>query len=137
MPEETFCQVGGYDESFHPTGYQDIDIFERISVASGKQRALKMYTPCGWSIPNTTSKAKGAHHIAKALYTRAGMTWAQQNEENRAASKAKLERGQWWRNRRSSKSSPTFCYVEKISWDLVLFFFNVSTCVTMPESEDQ
>ena len=30
-----------------------------------------------------------------------------------------------------------FCYVQKISWDLVLFLFNVSTCVTMPESEDQ
>ena len=98
MPEETFIQLGGYDESFHPTGYQDIDIFERVSVASGKQRALKMYTPCGWSIPNTTSKAKGASTKAKALYTRAGLTWAKQNEQNRAASKAKLERGQWWRN---------------------------------------
>lgn len=110
MPEETFCQVGGYDESFHPTGYQDIDIFERIAAASGRQRALKMYTPCGWSIPNTTSKAKGAHHKAKALYTRAGMPWAKQNEQNRAASKAKLERGQWWRNTPEGQRPPALTF---------------------------
>ena len=83
MAEETFVQLGGYDESFCPTGYQDIDFFERVLAASDKQRALKLYTPCGSSIPNTTSMQKGASTKAKALYGRSGLTWSQQNDANR------------------------------------------------------
>lgn len=94
-PEETFLQVGGYDQEMLPTGYQDLDLWERFCSAGV---GIKLYTPCGWSIPNTMSRAKKAHTKAKALYARCDLPWSQQNDSNRQRSKELLGKGIWWRN---------------------------------------
>ncbi|CAJ1454252.1 unnamed protein product, partial [Effrenium voratum] len=61
-PDHAYVVLGGYDEAFHPTEYQDIDFFERLKAAGENVRLLRFH--CGWSIPNSTV-AKRAKNKAK------------------------------------------------------------------------
>lgn len=101
LPELTYLLVGGYDERFEPTGYQDIDLYERVRVI-GDAIYLRQDCPGGCSIPNDRNP-KEARMGAKTANVAAEETtkkWSQQNELNRQMSKAKLNQRPpvWWRN---------------------------------------
>ncbi|CAJ1444514.1 unnamed protein product, partial [Effrenium voratum] len=97
-PDHAYVALGGYDEAFHPTGYQDIDFFERLKAAGTARENVRLLRfHCGWSIPNSTV-AKRAKNEAKTRWTGSATKWATQNSENRQASLAALSQGRWWRN---------------------------------------
>ena len=97
MTQESFAMIGGYDQSFQPTGYQDIDVFERLKSAGGKDSALRLTFAAGWSIPNDTDRRR-ATIAAKTENCGTGVKWHVQNTANMQASKEKLAQGRWWRN---------------------------------------
>ena len=59
----SFLMLGGYNEEFHPTGCQDIDLFERCNV----HQAIMFEGSSGWSIPKTHSpQGKVPRHNSKS-----------------------------------------------------------------------
>ncbi|CAE7679347.1 unnamed protein product [Symbiodinium sp. CCMP2592] len=96
VTQETFLQLNGYDESFYPTGYQDIDFFERLKhKAPGWAYRLSFHR--GWSIPNDRDE-KVAQTTAKVQHSGCSLTWSLQNARNRDSSKEQLSEGRWFRN---------------------------------------
>ncbi len=98
---KSWLEVGGYDETMYPSGYQDIDFYLRVGKTGGT-RALKF--PCGESIPNAAERKedRGAAKIVNAICTNREtgqtMSWGQMNVSNVRHSKGLLERGIWWRH---------------------------------------
>lgn len=82
MWREDFEALGGYDESFHPVGYQDVDLLERakamgIPVVSVGTKAV--------AIRNTREQT--VEHCGSSL------TWKEMWDQNRAASLANIKAG--------------------------------------------
>ena len=88
--------MGGYNEQFFPTGYQDIDLYTRVSKAGAAFILNK--TRCGWSIPNTLKTSKGSKTMAKTEFSGSSVPWTKQNQDNIAMSKRNLSKGIWWAN---------------------------------------
>ena len=96
LSQEAWLAVGGYNEEFYPTGYQDIDLFTRVSKA-GTAFILNKKR-CGWSIPNTLKTSKGSKTKAKTEFCGSSVPWTSQNQENIVKSKQNLSKGIWWAN---------------------------------------
>ena len=102
---QLMLRIGGYDESFLPTGYQDIDLYNRMAHLLTTHKCPRLRTlNAGWSIPNTTEDQKKAVTTAKTRYSANNLTWGMQNDHNRVAGKAKMLEGRWWRNSDDIKS---------------------------------
>ncbi len=51
---EAFAQLGGYDESLYPSGFQDLDLVNRAKAAQFRVQVLRDREAVGWSMPNAT-----------------------------------------------------------------------------------
>lgn len=76
--EGNFMRMGGYDESFEATGYQDIDVFERFKACGRGQAFFLKDFPHGCSIPNSTD-LKEAKAGVKIQFTASTLQWHAQN----------------------------------------------------------
>eukprot|EP00435_Cladocopium_sp_Y103_P062730 s891_g24.t1 len=96
--DRAFLAIGGYDQNFHPTGFQDIDLHNRLKKMCGPDGAPAMKMMCGWSVPN--SKESRTHKVttAKTSYAGSVLSWGKQDQENRTMAAAKMKAGLWWRN---------------------------------------
>ncbi len=94
LTAESFLMLGGYNEEFHPTGCQDIDLFERCKV----HQAIMFEGSSGWSIPNTLSKRQGAKTQFKVSKCNTTLKWHEQNDKNWEMSKENIKSGCWWAN---------------------------------------
>ena len=78
--EQNFMKMGGYDESFEATGYQDMDVFERFKACgSGSAYYLRDFSH-GCSIPNSTDVKKAKSGV-KTQFTASPLKWHDQNEK--------------------------------------------------------
>jgi len=77
IASDLYHRLGGYDEAFHPMGYQDFDLLAR-AAASGFP-----VTRCGGTpeLAIRNSKEESIRHCA-----RRGMSWDDFNRQNRARS---------------------------------------------------
>ena len=94
IARELFYELGGYDETFYPMGYQDIDLLLRASAFGVP--ALKAPCPTGLALPN--DKRDSIVNCKKD-----GMVWEDYNRLNREqslrnirASKLKANGGNAW-----------------------------------------
>ncbi len=98
---KSWLEVGGYDETMYPSGYQDIDFYLRVGRTGG-QRSMSF--PCGESIPNAAERKedRGAAKIVNAISTHREtgkqLAWGQMNTLNMQHSKKLLAQGIWWRS---------------------------------------
>ena len=103
-PESMFMVLQGYDESFHCTGYQDLDFFIRCKTAQapdsdpGRGGFLLKDVFSGWTVPNDKDPRMDRNGAKVNLASDSGLSWGRQNEENRLASVLKLGEGKWFRN---------------------------------------
>ncbi|CAL1127549.1 unnamed protein product [Cladocopium goreaui] len=111
-----FLELQGYDESFHPTGFQDIDLWTRTKTKARQAPKMKFFA--GWSVPNCSDNAFKAVAIEKNRLTGCNLRWGQQDTENRADAARKLAEGKWWRN---SIGAPISC---RDMWELMLSLGN-------------
>ena len=97
MPEEVWLDLQGYDESFHPTGFQDMDIVKRIQHVNKQGLFWSRTSEGGWSVPNASDpiEAKG---FAKTRFAGNPLKWTKQNEQNMSMGKEALKKNKWWRN---------------------------------------
>ena len=111
--DKAFLAIGGYDQSFHPTGFQDIDLHKRLIKMCGPESAPAFRLMCGWSVPN--SKESRTHKLttAKTSFSGSLLTWGKQDAENRTMAAAKMKAGLWWRN---SLEAP---FNGKQMWDIM------------------
>lgn len=79
-----FHQIGGYDESMLPMGFQDIDLLRRARIVAGQGFFLPAEP--GSAIPNTADDK-----IANCAGQ--GRTWSELNRENRRHSEARISSG--------------------------------------------
>ena len=111
-----FLELQGYDESFHPTGFQDIDLWTRTKTKAGRAPKMKFFA--GWSVPNCSDNAFKAVAMEKNRLTGCNLRWGQQDTENRADAARKLAEGNWWRN---SSDATISC---RDMWELMLSLGN-------------
>jgi hypothetical protein len=84
VQRELFEELGGYDESFYPMGYQDFDLLRRATAAGH----FVLHAPCapGTAVPNT--KEDSIRHCAEPA-----LTWRDYNDHNRLQSRANIAAG--------------------------------------------
>ncbi len=102
-----FVELMGYDESFLPSGYQDMDLRDRVLALQltqlGWKHLRRIRTPdaVGTAIPNDLHDRKNALGQEKVRYCDplyARMTWHQMNGQNSDTGKAKSKLGLLVRN---------------------------------------
>ena len=108
--EYAFMVSGGYDQDFEATGYQDIDLFERLKKAGNQTNGFESgfylrRCPGGCSIPNDR-ESKAAKGPAKVKFTLCKDKWHQQNETNRKIAQGKMADGLWYRNMPRGQGPP-------------------------------
>jgi hypothetical protein len=100
MARDAFHNLGGYDESFYPMGYQDCDILARASAA-------------GFAIISATCPAmfaiKNSKEDSVKNCSRGGMTWRDYNDWNRARSESNIASGILVANKGSIASNTLKC----------------------------
>jgi glycosyltransferase involved in cell wall biosynthesis len=84
ITRELFQQIGGYDESLWPMGYQDLDLLNRVS-------ALRV--PVVQASSSTHSAIKNSKQQSIRFCSTEGMTWTDYNRLNRELSDANLAAG--------------------------------------------
>ena len=105
-PESMFIVIQGYDESFHCTGYQDLDFFNRCKKAQAPDPGsatesggfLLKDVFAGWTVPNHKDGRIDRNDAKVKFASDSGLSWGIQNEANRVASGIKLAEGKWFRN---------------------------------------
>ena len=105
MPEEVWMDLQGYDESFHPTGFQDMDVIRRIQYVNKNGLFWSRTFEGGWSVPNAPN-AQEAKGFAKTRFAGNSLKWTLQNEQNMAMGKQALDKGKWWRNSQEHQKTP-------------------------------
>jgi glycosyltransferase involved in cell wall biosynthesis len=86
MAASVFWQLGGYDESLGPVGYQDIDLIQRAKAFGLRCRHLRDPEIVGHAIRNTKSDTVKAMGMTKEDYLHT-------NSRNQAISKANIAAG--------------------------------------------
>jgi hypothetical protein len=84
--KEIFYDIGGYDESFYPMGFQDLDLVQR-ALASG-HAGYQCPSPQGTAIKN--SKEEGMRHCSPA-----GQIWKDYDRMNREKSYESITSGRF------------------------------------------
>ena len=84
IARELFHALGGYDETFYPMGYQDIDLVQRARAA--KTPSKRCFSSSDLAIKN--SKIESIMHCAQA-----GLAWEDYNRANYARSTANIAAG--------------------------------------------
>ena len=98
---ESFLMLGGYNEAFYPTGYQDMDLFCRIGAAGTN---LYFKGDPRWSIPNTlATKQKTKYKVDQCDCV---LPWHEQNSQNKEMSGVALANGVWWANQPEGTEPP-------------------------------
>ena len=95
-----FVRIGGYDQSYLPSGFQDVCIHQRVRHLGGSCRTITG-KDVGLSIPNdlgNETRALGPAKVANVNPQHQNMSWGKMNTENMAAGTLKIGRGQWRRN---------------------------------------
>jgi predicted glycosyltransferase involved in capsule biosynthesis len=81
ISRDAFYRLGGYDESFHPMGYQDMDILERA-----RARGMKLLRiPSSEYLPIRNDKLESMRHCAGGI-----SQWEELNQENRTVSRINI-----------------------------------------------
>ncbi len=94
VPRAWFYALGGYDESFHPMGYQDIDLLNRARAAGYEIKRLNQ--PCRPPIPNhpldlTDPVLKDRRDMREA--TGVDLTWSEMQQANACRSRENVRAG--------------------------------------------
>ena len=95
-----FIRVGGYDESYLPSGYQDVCLHQRVRYLGGSCRVIHGVN-LGLSVPNDLGNERvslGPAKIANIDPCKKIMSWGQMNSRNVKDGDEKLKRGRWRRN---------------------------------------
>ncbi len=101
----TFSLLGGYDQDFQPSGYQDVDLM-RMAAKLGEAKRVESEEIAWTCVPNYPGgKKKKGHYeasctakLANVAEEHQGKTWATMNQENMKLGSAKLARGEVRRN---------------------------------------
>lgn len=84
VARDVFHALGGYDESFHPVGHEDLDLLKRIRA---RGIAVEDHPcPAGSAIMN--SKEEGMQHCSAP-----GLTWIESRDRNKAQSNLNIAEG--------------------------------------------
>ena len=81
LTNELFHRVGGYDESFSPMGYQDLDLLSRISALN----LPIFHVPCSSNAAIRNSKVESIRHCPSG-----GVAWEDYDRMNREKSAANI-----------------------------------------------
>ena len=95
-----FIRMGGYDESYLPTGYQDVCLHQRVRYLGGSCRTIQG-EDLGLSIPNDLGNERvslGPAKMANIDPHKKNMSWSKMNTLNVNDGHEKLEHGRWRRN---------------------------------------
>ena len=84
ITKKRFHEIGGYDESMYPMGYQDVDIMKRARKSGAS--ILEVIIPLGMAIKNT--KAASTTHCNMP-----GLTWYDFDRMNREKSNKNISNG--------------------------------------------
>ena len=105
---EAFHGIGGYDEAFHPAGYQDTDILERLRVGLGLELVKEEANPVTrrifralWGRPTSPRHSRAIpNEKADTIADHEGgaARWSEWETENRARSEANLAAGRFVMN---------------------------------------
>jgi hypothetical protein len=92
LSRSLFYNLRGYDEEFHPMGYQDRDLINRAAAWGAK--ILRRHSHGSVAIPNT--KEASISQCSKP-----GMTWNDYMTANKARSEQNIAQGYWVANRKA------------------------------------
>ena len=91
MARELFRLLGGYDESFHPMGFHDLDLINRAETITQQKRVESHDPECyGYAIPNTVGDKM--QHVVSDL------SFDEMNQANYDLSARNHEAGRWKAN---------------------------------------
>ncbi len=101
-----FTALNGFDQDLAPSGYQEIDMRERVKRSAGYFQVVKKVSghafSCGASLPNDPRDASRSITSAKTTNVDPnawqGLSWGKMNNHSKAISHAKLARGVLVRN---------------------------------------
>lgn len=95
---DAFWQLGGYDESLGPIGYQDVDLMERAKAAGLQMRYFGRPAVVGHAIRNTKADTASGLGMTAEEYHRVNLA-------NRLASKANIAAGRLVANLNSQRGA--------------------------------
>jgi glycosyltransferase involved in cell wall biosynthesis len=102
---EAFHTVGGYDEAFHPAGYQDTDLLNRLTAGLGLELVREKANPLArrlyrvvWGRPTSPRHSRAIPNEKTATiadHDGGAARWSEWDTENRARSEANLAAGRF------------------------------------------
>jgi hypothetical protein len=84
LRQKLFFDIGGYDESFQPMGYEDRDLLNRILSWGGNVR----WIPCGRSLALRNSRELSVRCCKAPI-----LKWREMERMNRSRSKTNIKKG--------------------------------------------
>ena len=110
-----FIRMGGYDESYLPSGYQDVCLHQRVRHLRGSCRTIQG-EDLGLSVPNDLGNERvslGPAKIANIDPHKKNMSWGKMNTLNVNDGHEKLKRGRWRRNMDDDATPPVSALCRK------------------------
>ena len=111
-----FIRMGGYDESYLPSGYQDVCLHQRVRHLGGSCRTI-LGEDLGLSVPNDLGNERVSLGPAKIAnidpYKKNIMSWREMNSLNLNDGDEKLKRGRWRRNMDDDATPPVSALCRK------------------------